>query len=61
MSADRNLVTGDVLANLKGDTEKYGEGIDRIFGERPRKQVVIEQDKFGRLIAIEQNHLQGTE
>jgi hypothetical protein len=38
MAASRNEATGDVLANVKGDADKYADGWERIFGKKQRTQ-----------------------
>jgi hypothetical protein len=34
MSASRNEVTGDVIANVKGNSRLFDEGYDRVFGNK---------------------------
>lgn len=40
MSASRNEMTGDVIANVKGDHRLFSEGHERIFGKRERRQYI---------------------
>ena len=35
--SSKNDVTGDSIANIKGDYESYSENFGRIFGERLRR------------------------
>lgn len=35
--SNKNDVTGDSIANIKGDYESYSENFGRIFGERLRR------------------------
>jgi len=35
MSASRNEITGGVMANVKGNPDKFANGWDRIFGKQP--------------------------
>ncbi len=39
MRLNRNLITGDVCTNVKGDAEQYGANYDAIKGGKPMRWV----------------------
>ncbi len=41
----RNDITGDAIANTKGDQKKYAENWDRIFGNKDKDKESTEQKK----------------
>lgn len=41
----RNDITGDSIANNKGDQKKYAENWDRIFGNKNKDKENTEQKK----------------
>jgi hypothetical protein len=40
MAASRNDLTGDIIANVKGDAALFEEGFERIFGKRERPRYI---------------------
>lgn len=41
----RNDITGDTIANTKGDQKKYAENWDRIFGNKNKDKAKDKKDK----------------